>query len=180
MIKKLQPLLLSLLIGFGVSASAAERGHAYVTNQDGSTSTTLADYYFGANGRVNLKAGANFATKLGGEAQVEYTVITQLGAAGDESRADAINNTIRGRLPTTQELNRRWVTANSGSIQRGVSAASAGDTVGATLRFDDVPLADIGELLQTGDVMAGRLSMRPKASAIGNPKRSTPPRCRRA
>ena len=38
--------------------------------------------------------------------------------------------------------------------------ASAGDTVGATLRFDDVPLADIGELLQTGDVMAGRLSMR--------------------
>jgi len=31
-------------------------------------------------------------------------------------RADAINNAIRGRLPTTQELNRRWVTANNGSI----------------------------------------------------------------
>ena len=31
-------------------------------------------------------------------------------------RADAINNAIRGRLPTTQELNRRWVTANDGTI----------------------------------------------------------------
>ncbi len=31
-------------------------------------------------------------------------------------RADAINNAIRGRLPTTQELNRRWVTANNGTI----------------------------------------------------------------
>jgi len=31
-------------------------------------------------------------------------------------RADAINNAIRGRLPTTQELNRRWVTANNGAI----------------------------------------------------------------
>jgi LPS export ABC transporter permease LptG len=31
-------------------------------------------------------------------------------------RADAINNAIRGRLPTTQELNRRWVTANNGNI----------------------------------------------------------------
>jgi len=31
-------------------------------------------------------------------------------------RADAINNQIRGRLPTTQELNRRWVTAPNGSI----------------------------------------------------------------
>ncbi len=27
-----------------------------------------------------------------------------------------INNAIRGRLPTTQELNRRWVTANNGNI----------------------------------------------------------------
>ena len=31
-------------------------------------------------------------------------------------RADTINNAIRGRLPTTQELNRRWVTANNGTI----------------------------------------------------------------
>ena len=31
-------------------------------------------------------------------------------------RADAYNNAIRGRLPTTQELNRRWVTANNGAI----------------------------------------------------------------
>ncbi len=31
-------------------------------------------------------------------------------------RADAINNAIRGRLPTTEELNRRWVTANNGNI----------------------------------------------------------------
>lgn len=30
--------------------------------------------------------------------------------------ADAINNEIRGRLPTTQELNRRWVAANNGNI----------------------------------------------------------------
>ena len=37
-----------------------------------------------------------------------------LGAAN--RRADAINNVIRGRLPTTAELNRRWVTANNGSI----------------------------------------------------------------
>jgi hypothetical protein len=66
--------------------------NGYVTNQDGSVSTTPADYYLGANGRVNLKAGANFATKLGGEAQLEYTVITQLGQAGDETRADATNS----------------------------------------------------------------------------------------
>ena len=31
-------------------------------------------------------------------------------------RADAINNTIRGRFPTTTDLNRRWVTANNGSV----------------------------------------------------------------
>ena len=66
--------------------------NGYGTNQDGSVSTTLADYYLGANGRVNLKAGANFATQLGGEAQLEYTVITQLGQAGDETRADATNS----------------------------------------------------------------------------------------
>ena len=31
-------------------------------------------------------------------------------------RADAINNTIRGRFPTATDLNRRWVTANNGSV----------------------------------------------------------------
>ena len=31
-------------------------------------------------------------------------------------RADAINNAIRGRLPTTTDLNRRWVAANNGDI----------------------------------------------------------------
>lgn len=43
MIKKFQPLLLTLLIGFGVSASAAERGYAYVTNQDGGVSVINLD-----------------------------------------------------------------------------------------------------------------------------------------
>jgi LPS export ABC transporter permease LptG/LPS export ABC transporter permease LptF len=31
-------------------------------------------------------------------------------------RADAINNSIRGRLPTTADLNRRWVTAINGDV----------------------------------------------------------------
>jgi LPS export ABC transporter permease LptG len=31
-------------------------------------------------------------------------------------RADAIDNAIRGRLPTTQDLDRRWVAANNGNI----------------------------------------------------------------
>ena len=31
-------------------------------------------------------------------------------------RADAINNAIRGRLPTTQSLDRRWVAANNGNL----------------------------------------------------------------
>ena len=31
-------------------------------------------------------------------------------------RADAINDAIRGRLPTTTDLNRRWVAANNGNI----------------------------------------------------------------
>jgi LPS export ABC transporter permease LptG/LPS export ABC transporter permease LptF len=31
-------------------------------------------------------------------------------------RADAINNTIRGRFPTATDLHRRWVTSNSGSV----------------------------------------------------------------
>ncbi len=31
-------------------------------------------------------------------------------------RADAIDNRIRGRFPTTNELNRRWVTANNGDV----------------------------------------------------------------
>ena len=31
-------------------------------------------------------------------------------------RADAINNVIRGRFPTTNDLNRRWVTANNGDV----------------------------------------------------------------
>jgi LPS export ABC transporter permease LptG/LPS export ABC transporter permease LptF len=36
--------------------------------------------------------------------------------AAANRRADAISNVIRGRLPTTTDLNRRWVTANNGSI----------------------------------------------------------------
>jgi LPS export ABC transporter permease LptF/LPS export ABC transporter permease LptG len=35
-------------------------------------------------------------------------------------RADALDNTIRGRLPTTTELNRRWVTANNGDVYQYV------------------------------------------------------------
>jgi lipopolysaccharide export LptBFGC system permease protein LptF len=31
-------------------------------------------------------------------------------------RADAINNVIRGRFPTATDLDRRWVTANNGSV----------------------------------------------------------------
>ena len=37
---------------------------------------------------------------------------------------------------------------------------SALDTIGVALRADGVPLADIGELIQTREPMAGRLSMR--------------------
>jgi LPS export ABC transporter permease LptG/LPS export ABC transporter permease LptF len=36
--------------------------------------------------------------------------------AASNRRADAINNSIRGRLPTATDLNRRWVTANNGNI----------------------------------------------------------------
>ena len=36
--------------------------------------------------------------------------------ASSNRRADAINNTIRGRLPTTTDLNRRWVTSNNGNV----------------------------------------------------------------
>ena len=36
--------------------------------------------------------------------------------AHSNRRADAINNVIRGRLPTTQSLDRRWVAANNGNI----------------------------------------------------------------
>src|SRR5688572_17557267 len=36
--------------------------------------------------------------------------------ASSNRRADAINNTIRGRFPTTTDLNRRWVTAINGNI----------------------------------------------------------------
>jgi LPS export ABC transporter permease LptG/LPS export ABC transporter permease LptF len=36
--------------------------------------------------------------------------------AASNRRADAINNVIRGRFPTTNDLNRRWVTANNGNI----------------------------------------------------------------
>lgn len=36
--------------------------------------------------------------------------------ASSNRRADAINNVIRGRMPTTIDLNRRWVTANNGNV----------------------------------------------------------------
>jgi LPS export ABC transporter permease LptG/LPS export ABC transporter permease LptF len=36
--------------------------------------------------------------------------------AAANRRADAINNTIRGRFPTTTDLNRRWVTSNNGDV----------------------------------------------------------------
>jgi LPS export ABC transporter permease LptG len=35
-------------------------------------------------------------------------------------RADAINNAIRGRLPTTQSLDRRWVAGNNGNLYQYV------------------------------------------------------------
>jgi LPS export ABC transporter permease LptG/LPS export ABC transporter permease LptF len=40
--------------------------------------------------------------------------------ASSNRRADAINNQIRGRFPTTTDLNRRWVTANNGDIYQYV------------------------------------------------------------
>jgi LPS export ABC transporter permease LptF/LPS export ABC transporter permease LptG len=40
-------------------------------------------------------------------------------------RADAINNAIRGRLPTTQTIDRRWVAANNGNLYQYVYFESA-------------------------------------------------------
>ena len=40
--------------------------------------------------------------------------------AYSNQRADAINNAIRGRLPMTQSLDRRWVAANNGNIYQYV------------------------------------------------------------
>ena len=142
--------------------------NGYVTNQDGSVSTTPADYYLGANGRVNLRAGANFATKLGGEAQLEYTVITQLGAPGDETRADATNS-LQG-LGYTGRLGGNYVLG--ADIDASDSANWNDDGSGNKLGFKQIG-SNVnvqrfsGRFHGLGHVISGLRINRPQESEVG-------------
>ena len=52
------------------------------------TSNINANYYLNNGAKVNLKAGQNFSTQKGANAPINYTVITDLGAAGSTTRTD--------------------------------------------------------------------------------------------
>ncbi|WP_180042336.1 MBG domain-containing protein [Acinetobacter sp. YH12218] len=52
------------------------------------TSNINANYYLNNGARVNLKAGQNFSTQKGANAPINYTVITDLGAAGSTTGTD--------------------------------------------------------------------------------------------
>ncbi|WP_334136052.1 YDG domain-containing protein, partial [Acinetobacter schindleri] len=52
------------------------------------TSNSNASYYLNNGAKVNLKAGQNFSTQKGTDAPINYTVITDLGAAGSTTKTD--------------------------------------------------------------------------------------------
>ncbi len=52
------------------------------------TSNINANYYLNNGAKVNLKAGQNFSTQKGANAPINYTVITDLGAAGSTTGTD--------------------------------------------------------------------------------------------
>ena len=62
------------------------------------TSNSNASYYLNNGAKVNLKAGQNFSTQKGGNAPINYTVITGLGAEGSTTSQDlqGINGNLSG------------------------------------------------------------------------------------
>ena len=143
MIKKLQPLLLSLLIGFGASASAAERGYAYVTNQDGGVSVINLDTMeVESNIDIQAKEGAvkitskmsmllrSFADSLGlkaknqvgMESEGDKVMLQSQGNLGFSSQGEIILDTQQKLSLQGSEIDMQAtqsdvkITAGSGSI----------------------------------------------------------------
>ena len=86
-------------INAGMDASGDRGGKLVLKYGQGSAQGdidgALASYTVRA--AVNLKAGQNFSTKRGlVEGTIEYTVITELGKAGDESGENAVVNSLQG------------------------------------------------------------------------------------
>ncbi|GAB2607827.1 hypothetical protein GCM10026987_02010 [Belliella aquatica] len=81
-----------------MTATGAEDKVTLEYGQDAVAADNESQYDFGLTaegfaGKLNLQAGQNFSTKLGSDGDaVAWTVITDLGAAGDESSASASNS----------------------------------------------------------------------------------------
>ncbi|MBX5459778.1 MAG: filamentous hemagglutinin N-terminal domain-containing protein [Steroidobacteraceae bacterium] len=82
-----------------LDASGASGGKVALEYGQGALAAgNTASYSFGLTGagftgRINLQAGNNFTTKLGSDGTpINWTVITALGSAGDESNASATNS----------------------------------------------------------------------------------------
>ena len=77
----------------------------------GQASTTGGSANYAINAAVSLQAGANFSTKLGTSGTTtNYTVITSLGSAGDQSNTNvsATTNSLQG-LGHSSRLNGKFV-----------------------------------------------------------------------
>ncbi len=82
-----------------IDASGGSGGAVTLNYGQGAVATAnTAGYDFGLTstgfaGKIKLQAGQNFTTKLGSDgAPINWTVITQLGSAGDETQAGATNS----------------------------------------------------------------------------------------
>ena len=89
----------NIKINATIDASGGSGGAVTLKYGQGSVATgNAATYDFGLTstgfaGRINLQAGQNFTTKLGSDGTpINWTVITQLGSAGDETQAGASNS----------------------------------------------------------------------------------------
>ncbi|WP_180177442.1 MBG domain-containing protein [Acinetobacter sp. YH12039] len=71
------------------------------------TSNSNASYYLNNGAKVNLKAGQNFSTQKGANAPINYTVITDLGAAGSTTGTDlqGINGGLTGNYVLGADIN---------------------------------------------------------------------------
>jgi filamentous hemagglutinin family protein len=83
----------NIQINADITASNATGKLSLLYGQSSFASGNTSNYYIAYGNKVTLQAGSNFSTKQGSDgATINWTVITGLGAAGDQSDAGATNS----------------------------------------------------------------------------------------
>ncbi len=139
------------------------------------------NYYLAQGVKVNLQAGQNFSTVLGSAGTpVDYTVITNLGAAGDDTKADATNS-LQGLGYATRLTGGNYVLGadlDASSTRQWNYDASSGRYLGfapigyytAADTTNNVPAVDApfsGNFSGLGHTLSNLTINRPSTSRVG-------------